>query len=142
MLHRKRLQINEIFGAGRGGRTPTRLPSADFESAASASSAIPALLFDSFGDAILRLRRQHRRLLVSHSRFRSTPSQPHFNLIDWARATPRPARHSSPHTWPAKPVSPPPRQRRTAAAFSGAPDKDALASRRRPRSRSHPGQEY
>ncbi len=30
-------------GAGRGGRTPTRLPSADFESAASASSAIPAL---------------------------------------------------------------------------------------------------
>jgi hypothetical protein len=29
-------------GAGRGGRTPTRLPSADFESAASASSAIPA----------------------------------------------------------------------------------------------------
>jgi hypothetical protein len=31
-----------IYGAGRGGRTPTRLPSADFESAASASSAIPA----------------------------------------------------------------------------------------------------
>ncbi len=31
-----------IVGAGRGGRTPTRLPSADFESAASASSAIPA----------------------------------------------------------------------------------------------------
>jgi hypothetical protein len=31
------------LGAGRGGRTPTRLPSADFESAASASSAIPAL---------------------------------------------------------------------------------------------------
>src|SRR5271154_7384716 len=30
------------LGAGRGGRTPTRLPSADFESAASASSAIPA----------------------------------------------------------------------------------------------------
>ena len=29
-------------GAGRGGRTPMRLPSADFESAASASSAIPA----------------------------------------------------------------------------------------------------
>jgi Amino acid permease len=33
---------NRIYGAGRGGRTPTRLPSADFESAASASSAIPA----------------------------------------------------------------------------------------------------
>ena len=32
-----------VIGAGRGGRTPTRLPSADFESAASASSAIPAL---------------------------------------------------------------------------------------------------
>ena len=31
------------FGAGRGNRTPMRLPSADFESAASASSAIPAL---------------------------------------------------------------------------------------------------
>ncbi len=31
-----------IFGAGRGGRTPTTLRSADFESAASASSAIPA----------------------------------------------------------------------------------------------------
>ena len=29
-------------GAGRGNRTPMRLPSADFESAASASSAIPA----------------------------------------------------------------------------------------------------
>ena len=33
MFHRKRLQINEVIGAGRGGRTPTRLPSADFESA-------------------------------------------------------------------------------------------------------------
>ena len=33
-----------IYGAGRGGRTPTRLPSADFESAASASSAIPAFI--------------------------------------------------------------------------------------------------
>jgi hypothetical protein len=31
-----------ILGAGRGGRTPTTLRSADFESAASASSAIPA----------------------------------------------------------------------------------------------------
>ena len=30
------------YGAGRGGRTPTTLRSADFESAASASSAIPA----------------------------------------------------------------------------------------------------
>jgi hypothetical protein len=42
-----RLQPNALIshiysGAGRGGRTPTRLPSADFESAASASSAIPA----------------------------------------------------------------------------------------------------
>ena len=32
-----------IYGAGRGGRTPMTLRSADFESAASASSAIPAL---------------------------------------------------------------------------------------------------
>ena len=32
----------ELVGAGRGGRTPTTLRSADFESAASASSAIPA----------------------------------------------------------------------------------------------------
>ena len=32
-----------LYGAGRGGRTPTTLRSADFESAASASSAIPAL---------------------------------------------------------------------------------------------------
>ena len=32
-----------LVGAGRGGRTPTTLRSADFESAASASSAIPAL---------------------------------------------------------------------------------------------------
>ena len=31
-----------LIGAGRGGRTPTTLRSADFESAASASSAIPA----------------------------------------------------------------------------------------------------
>jgi len=31
-----------LIGAGRGNRTPMRLPSADFESAASASSAIPA----------------------------------------------------------------------------------------------------
>jgi hypothetical protein len=36
-------KINSLAGAGRGGRTPTKLPSADFESAASASSAIPAL---------------------------------------------------------------------------------------------------
>src|SRR6202044_1635333 len=35
--------VEAYLGAGRGGRTPTRLPSADFESAASASSAIPAL---------------------------------------------------------------------------------------------------
>jgi hypothetical protein len=34
--------VDRWIGAGRGGRTPTRLPSADFESAASASSAIPA----------------------------------------------------------------------------------------------------
>jgi hypothetical protein len=34
--------LRTCIGAGRGGRTPTRLPSADFESAASASSAIPA----------------------------------------------------------------------------------------------------
>ena len=32
------------LGAGRGNRTPMELPPADFESAASASSAIPALL--------------------------------------------------------------------------------------------------
>ena len=32
----------QIVGAGRGGRTPMTLRSADFESAASASSAIPA----------------------------------------------------------------------------------------------------
>ena len=32
------------FGAGRGSRTPKTRRSADFESAASASSAIPALL--------------------------------------------------------------------------------------------------
>ena len=35
---RKTLKLKWIFGAGRGGRTPTRLPSADFESAASASN--------------------------------------------------------------------------------------------------------
>ena len=33
-----------VFGAGRGGRTPMTLRSADFESAASASSTIPAHL--------------------------------------------------------------------------------------------------
>ncbi len=39
----KRLIFNFFrSGAGRGGRTPTTLRSADFESAASASSAIPA----------------------------------------------------------------------------------------------------
>jgi hypothetical protein len=32
-----------MIGAGRGGRTPTGRSPADFESAASASSAIPAL---------------------------------------------------------------------------------------------------
>ena len=45
-LHEGRPNPRKSFscsGAGRGGRTPTRLPSADFESAASASSAIPAL---------------------------------------------------------------------------------------------------
>src|ERR1700722_8376922 len=31
-----------LYGAGRGGRTPTRLPSAAFESAAPARSGIPA----------------------------------------------------------------------------------------------------
>ena len=39
----RNLFFEAYLGAGRGGRTPTRLPSADFESAASASSAIPAL---------------------------------------------------------------------------------------------------
>jgi len=34
--------MSKVIGAGRGGRTPTTLRSADFESAASASSAIPA----------------------------------------------------------------------------------------------------
>jgi hypothetical protein len=34
----------ELYGAGRGSRTPKTRRSADFESAASASSAIPALL--------------------------------------------------------------------------------------------------
>ena len=43
------------IGAGRGGRTPTRLPSADFESAASASSAIPALRLVNHLPAAMRL---------------------------------------------------------------------------------------
>jgi hypothetical protein len=51
-IPRKTLKLNRIDGAGRGGRTPTRLPSADFESAASASSAIPA------GDVLLSLTRR------------------------------------------------------------------------------------
>ena len=34
--------MNKLIGAGRGGRTPMTLRSADFESAASASSTIPA----------------------------------------------------------------------------------------------------
>jgi hypothetical protein len=38
-------EVVVFIGAGRGGRTPTRLPSADFESAASASSAIPAYCY-------------------------------------------------------------------------------------------------
>ena len=33
---------SEKFGAGRGTRTPTLFPAADFESAASTDSAIPA----------------------------------------------------------------------------------------------------
>jgi hypothetical protein len=43
-LKSDRLSIKSfrIFGAGRGGRTPMTLRSADFESAASASSTIPA----------------------------------------------------------------------------------------------------
>jgi hypothetical protein len=32
-----------LFGAGRGNRTPMKLPSLDFESSASTNSAIPAL---------------------------------------------------------------------------------------------------
>ena len=39
---RKPLKINRIDGAGRGNRTPMELLPTDFESAASASSAIPA----------------------------------------------------------------------------------------------------
>jgi hypothetical protein len=40
----KKFNMNELLnaGAGRGGRTPMTRRSADFESAASASSAIPA----------------------------------------------------------------------------------------------------
>ena len=38
----KPLKINKIDGAGRGNRTPMELLPTDFESAASASSAIPA----------------------------------------------------------------------------------------------------
>jgi hypothetical protein len=38
-------KLFRIFGAGRGGRTPMTLRSADFESAASANSTIPAQCF-------------------------------------------------------------------------------------------------
>ncbi len=38
----KAVAIEKCFGAGRGSRTPKTRRSADFESAASASSAIPA----------------------------------------------------------------------------------------------------
>ena len=41
----KTLKLNRILGAGRGNRTPMELLPTDFESAASASSAIPALQF-------------------------------------------------------------------------------------------------
>jgi hypothetical protein len=33
-----------LFGAGRGGRTPTRLPSADFETVSAANKGLPPLL--------------------------------------------------------------------------------------------------
>lgn len=36
------LEVQDIYGAAEGNRTPTMLPSADFESAASASSATAA----------------------------------------------------------------------------------------------------
>src|SRR5262249_29845343 len=41
-LMKKRRGLWRFVGAGRGGRTPMTRRSADFESAASASSAIPA----------------------------------------------------------------------------------------------------
>jgi hypothetical protein len=41
-LEAKPIENFDLVGAGRGNRTPMKLPSADFESAASASSAIPA----------------------------------------------------------------------------------------------------
>ena len=41
-------QSDILYGAGRGGRTPMTLRSADFESAASASSAIPACMVGTY----------------------------------------------------------------------------------------------
>src|SRR5882724_1441975 len=66
--HRKLLQIKVINGAGRGGRTPTRLPSADFESAASASSAIPALKINSRNKRLFQTVSAAFRQYGSHQR--------------------------------------------------------------------------
>jgi hypothetical protein len=73
----------KFYGAGRGGRTPTTLRSADFESAASASSAIPAL-----GGAVSLTR---------------TPYSPHFGRMQ--RHIDRRLRRTSSATASAGPAS-------------------------------------
>ena len=54
-----RLSLLESCGAGRGGRTPTTLRSADFESAASASSAIPAWVTKSILNEVMPMQCCH-----------------------------------------------------------------------------------
>jgi hypothetical protein len=58
-------QTIDFIGAGRGTRTPTLLPAADFESAASTDSAIPAR--DS-GRECIRL--QKARIIAESGRLR------------------------------------------------------------------------
>ena len=122
--------------SGRGGRTLTRLPSADFESAASASSAIPALpinsptrtIFDQHG-------RQAPRSFTGRSVFRFRPSHVASSLFQYRIALPvntlRPKatlpleRRSNLRTSPAQPASTPLRQTHTPLTFSEAPDRYA-----------------
>src|SRR5277367_2717563 len=132
------------YGAGRGGRTPTRLPSADFESAASASSAIPAY------PSTTQNAESHSHLLchvlISARTMRpyfpsSIAYQPHRSLNS-ATATPHRALRWSRQTSPAQSASIPLPQRHTQSVFSEEPHRYASRSTRRRQSQSHPGREY
>ena len=65
---RKSRYLFDFIGAGRGNRTPTSFQKLDFESSASTSSAIPAILYRLGLDETAASRKPHSICAVQRSR--------------------------------------------------------------------------